>query len=142
MSECYCVNVKYGMYIDMCNGNVAECGWISMFFLMIRRPPRSTRTDTLFPYTTLFRSAADARADRSRDGGRVRYVGGGLFRARAQCDARPLDLARRAHRHRRFSRERRGCGRPRTLRAGGSDGGAAPRSEAQTTEPKSLMRIL
>src|SRR3546814_1725723 len=28
----------------------------SCFFLMIRRPPRSTRTDTLFPYTTLFRS--------------------------------------------------------------------------------------
>src|SRR3546814_18271725 len=26
------------------------------FFLMIRQPPRSTRTDTLFPYTTLFRS--------------------------------------------------------------------------------------
>src|SRR3546814_11045983 len=35
------------------------------FFLMIRRPPRSTRTDTLFPYTTLFRSsysAADLQA--------------------------------------------------------------------------------
>src|SRR3546814_16494546 len=32
------------------------------FFLIIRRPPRSTRTDTLFPYTTLFRSAASARA--------------------------------------------------------------------------------
>src|SRR3546814_17729152 len=29
-----------------------------IFFLMIRRPPRSTRTDTLFPYTTLFRSKA------------------------------------------------------------------------------------
>src|SRR3546814_14315387 len=29
-----------------------------VFFLMIRRPPRSTRTDTLFPYTTLFRSDA------------------------------------------------------------------------------------
>src|SRR3546814_16183683 len=29
------------------------------FFLMIRRPPRSTRTDTLFPYTTLFRSRLD-----------------------------------------------------------------------------------
>src|SRR3546814_12733340 len=29
------------------------------FFLMIRRPPRSTRTDTLFPYTTLFRSTFD-----------------------------------------------------------------------------------
>src|SRR3546814_6408400 len=27
-----------------------------VFFLRIRRPPRSTRTDTLFPYTTLFRS--------------------------------------------------------------------------------------
>src|SRR3546814_12532122 len=27
-----------------------------IFFLTIRRPPRSTRTDTLFPYTTLFRS--------------------------------------------------------------------------------------
>src|SRR3546814_14944596 len=31
------------------------------FFLMIRRPPRSTRTDTLFPYTTLFRSELHAR---------------------------------------------------------------------------------
>src|SRR3546814_1777926 len=31
-----------------------------VFFLMIRRPPRSTRTDTLFPYTTLFRSLAYA----------------------------------------------------------------------------------
>src|SRR3546814_13722676 len=31
------------------------------FFLMIRRPPRSTLTDTLFPYTTLFRSKAAIR---------------------------------------------------------------------------------
>src|SRR3546814_9076685 len=30
---------------------------------MIRRPPRSTRTDTLFPYTTLFRSTIEAMAD-------------------------------------------------------------------------------
>src|SRR3546814_11479034 len=30
-----------------------------IFFLMIRPPPRSTRTDTLFPYTTLFRSVGD-----------------------------------------------------------------------------------
>src|SRR3546814_10409683 len=30
---------------------------VSFCFLMIRRPPRSTRTDTLFPYTTLFRSS-------------------------------------------------------------------------------------
>src|SRR3546814_11414177 len=34
-----------------------------MFFLMIRRPPISTRTDTLFPYTTLFRSIADEILD-------------------------------------------------------------------------------
>src|SRR3546814_7927666 len=32
---------------------------VLFFFLMIRRPPRSTRTDTLFPYTTLFRSRPD-----------------------------------------------------------------------------------
>src|SRR3546814_4747530 len=32
-----------------------------IFFLMLRRPPRSTRTDTLFPYTTLFRSKSAAR---------------------------------------------------------------------------------
>src|SRR3546814_20245215 len=31
---------------------------IVFFFLMIRRQPRATRTDTLFPYTTLFRSAS------------------------------------------------------------------------------------
>src|SRR3546814_14326475 len=35
---------------------------------MIRRPPRSTRTDTLFPYTTLFRSRAAGRRDRDRPG--------------------------------------------------------------------------
>src|SRR3546814_11255639 len=34
---------------------------IAVFFLMIRRPPRSTRTDTLFPYTTLFRSRRPQR---------------------------------------------------------------------------------
>src|SRR3546814_15896582 len=34
---------------------------VCFFFLMIRRPPRSTRTDTLFPYTTLFRSVGAAR---------------------------------------------------------------------------------
>src|SRR3546814_8743683 len=33
------------------------------FFIMILRPPRSTRTDTLFPYTTLFRSIAAAAAE-------------------------------------------------------------------------------
>src|SRR3546814_4961211 len=33
---------------------------VVVFFLMIRRPPRATRTDTLFPYTTLFRSSVGA----------------------------------------------------------------------------------
>src|SRR3546814_10082899 len=48
--------------------------FVFFFFLMIRRPPRSTRTDTLFPYTTLFRSAPGrgqplCRGDRfARDG--------------------------------------------------------------------------
>src|SRR3546814_17103415 len=36
--------------------NYCEFTYISVFLLMLRRPPRSTRTDTLCPYTTLFRS--------------------------------------------------------------------------------------
>src|SRR3546814_2527906 len=39
-----------------------------VFLLMIRRPPRSTRTDTLFPYTTLFRSARSATRGRTAIG--------------------------------------------------------------------------
>src|SRR3546814_16861229 len=42
------------MVVLLCNVLCLYC----FFFLMIRRPPRSTRTDTLFPYTTLFRSNA------------------------------------------------------------------------------------
>src|SRR3546814_3812923 len=38
-----------------------------LFFLRILRPPRSTRTDTLFPYTTLFRSDLPDRRDAARD---------------------------------------------------------------------------
>src|SRR3546814_4335017 len=40
----------------------------SFFFLMIRRPPRSTRTDTLFPYTTLFRSPVRVAGDEIQPG--------------------------------------------------------------------------
>src|SRR3546814_12615227 len=60
------------------------------FFLMIRRQPRSTRTDTLFPYTTLFRSSnpldhhRDALANADAHGGEsvaaagaVEFFGGG-----------------------------------------------------------------
>src|SRR3546814_15412078 len=42
---------------------------ICIFFLMIRRPPRSTRTDTLFPYTTLFRSPGPLQRDAGPDPG-------------------------------------------------------------------------
>src|SRR3546814_13248671 len=46
--------VMYLFFIHVC---VTYFYFLSLFFfLMIRRPPRSTRTDTLFPYTTLFRS--------------------------------------------------------------------------------------
>src|SRR3546814_11359273 len=45
----------YGDATIVRSGGVwVTCGLL--FFLIIRRPPRSTRTDTLFPYTTLFRS--------------------------------------------------------------------------------------
>src|SRR3546814_5865498 len=37
-----------------------------VFFVMIRRPPRSTRTDTLLPYTTLFRSTGSADRESAR----------------------------------------------------------------------------
>src|SRR3546814_10274574 len=49
---CMCCTVV-SRYVSFCT---------VLFFVMIRRPPRSTRTDTLFPYTTLFRSPAPARA--------------------------------------------------------------------------------
>src|SRR3546814_16617079 len=45
-----------------------------VFFLMIRRPPRSTRTDTLFPYTTLFRSLARERHLRALDDARGHLI--------------------------------------------------------------------
>src|SRR3546814_16548468 len=49
-----------------------------LFFLMIRRPPRSTRTDTLFPYPTLFRSLCVCR----REEGCGQSVGRGCDDAR------------------------------------------------------------
>src|SRR3546814_11313732 len=52
----------------------------SIFLLMRRRPPRSTRTDTLFPYTTLFRSRADPGARARRLADRERQLALGLLR--------------------------------------------------------------
>src|SRR3546814_3157607 len=49
---------------------------------MIRRPPRSTRTDTLFPYTTLFRSGHAAGAARHLPGRRRRLLDPRLGRRR------------------------------------------------------------
>src|SRR3546814_8373348 len=84
---------------------------------MRRRPPRSTRTDTLFPYTTLFRS--DSRAGPT---GRLRR--------------RPS--RRRAVRHKgpspRYRPNKRGGG-------GGAGCPSPPRSEEHTSELQSLMRI-
>src|SRR3546814_13838405 len=75
------------------------------FLLMIRRPPRSTRTDTLFPYTTLFRShrvRAEGSGRRDRVS-RLRHRGGGgggpgarrRRRDRRSCCARAGRRARR-----------------------------------------------
>src|SRR3546814_16534877 len=48
---CMCIWCLSYIMLLLCTIYVVYC-----FILMIRRPPRSTRTDTLFPYTTLFRS--------------------------------------------------------------------------------------
>src|SRR3546814_15518563 len=65
------------------------------FFLIIRRPPRSTRTDTLFPYTTLFRSCC---------GGAHRAPVRDLAR-RSKTVARRSAAARRARNPRQFRSE-------------------------------------
>src|SRR3546814_1269489 len=65
---------------------MSAIGLVVFFFLMIRRPPRSTRTDTLFPYTTLFRSDSCRRRNRPRSDR------GGAARARG---ARSRDRLRR-----------------------------------------------
>src|SRR3546814_14259960 len=65
-----------------------------VFFLMIRPPPRSTRTDTLFPYTTLFRSRCHGLRDQAVEDGPA---------ARAAIDVVPeVDDGR-------LSRAGRGC---------------------------------
>src|SRR3546814_13224651 len=66
------------------------------FLLMIRRPPRSTRTDTLFPYTTLFRSALVAEfAGLSAD--HIEYSNCDGVRALAQSDSVAVLLRSEEH---------------------------------------------
>src|SRR3546814_13987770 len=60
---------------------------------MIRRPPRSTRTDTLFPYTTLFRSHPRPQALQKIPGDEKRTERNGEpHRMEAQRPAEPVDL--------------------------------------------------
>src|SRR3546814_15946648 len=96
--------------------------------LMIRRPPRSTRTDTLFPYTTLFRSTAAARAGPRTD----LQAGGVLSRCRAHGEQLPLRAG--------TGRQLPAPGR-RDPAAGGGRLRAGRRSEEHTSELQSLMRI-
>src|SRR3546814_12367878 len=63
------------------------------FFVIIRRPPRSTRTDTLFPYTTRFRSIIPAAPEPVR--ARRRRVAAGRRRVRP-AGARPCRQGRQA----------------------------------------------
>src|SRR3546814_10564171 len=92
---------------------------------MIRRPPRATRTDTLLPYTTLFRSAAHPR-------------GWSVCRpCGAAHEHRPAVRLRGGHPTRR--RERPRCDLCGPVPADPS--GLATRSEEHTSELQSLMRI-
>src|SRR3546814_8671533 len=102
---------------------------------MIRRPPRSTRTDTLFPYTTLFRSTG-------------RGCGHGRKRPCGRIRAAPTYEAGSTQSHRKFTEIwgtgacRTGAGRTGTAHRGPGRGpGHAGRSEEHTSELQSLMRI-
>src|SRR3546814_5725296 len=98
----------------------------SCLFLMIRRPPRATRTDTLFPYTTLFRSprASGAGSATSCCGGRRR-----LPAARSSGTERSSAITI-------------GPKRRRTPQAPGKkETDRGERSEEHTSELQSLMRI-
>src|SRR3546814_12690277 len=75
-----------------------------VFFLLIQRPPSSTRTDTLFPYTTLFRSGAFS-GPRRRGGFPASPATGLGCRQRRRRAARPRSRSRRRRRaHRRPAR--------------------------------------
>src|SRR3546814_9201498 len=124
------------------------------FFLMIRRPPRSTRTDTLFPYTTLFRSDHPRHAGRharsrgrSGGGGNLGGLDRGFFDLRHGYSFHPLLLARSVQLHG-FADQlfaalsyRSHGGRPEPGPDGSQRGSGRRRSEEHTSELQSLMRI-
>src|SRR3546814_3259144 len=92
---------------------------VLIFFLKIRRPPRSTRTDTLFPYTTLFRSE---RADPRPDLPELRMLGGDGHVADHMEDVAAADgeaVDRRDHRLRNVADDVvEGLDLPQTVRTG------------------------
>src|SRR3546814_3969414 len=92
---------------------------------MIRRPPRSTRTDTLFPYTTLFRSAAAVIGDEGR------------------VDDAPGDdpLADDPGRIEQYQGDKQAEGMRRCHRQQHPCSAGEARSEEHTSELQSLMRI-
>src|SRR3546814_5859594 len=111
---------------------------------MIRRPPRSTRTDTLCPYTTLFRSGLGLHLRASAVGGaaarlRHRRADDRCARPRAQC--RAAAVGDRAAVAAVLRRDRRGAAAG--LGHDLDDPAARPwrRSEEHTSELQSLMRI-
>src|SRR3546814_7869862 len=109
---------------------------------MIRRPPRSTRTDTLFPYTTLFRSGLERPALEGVQFVR-RAVGEGIVRHEAVADDAGLGADHLAELDRQGGRDRN---RPRHVvivvqRAGLPRRIEHTRSEEHPSEIQSLMRI-
>src|SRR3546814_8658327 len=112
-----------------------------IFVLMIRRPPRSTRTDTLFPYTTLFRS--DRGPPRARTASRVRHRGHPVLRRRREVPAGPLQQARRRRRPQRVQLEGHHATivTSRAPRPPREHPSRRARSEEHTSELQSLMRI-
>src|SRR3546814_10131803 len=102
---------------------------------MIRRPPRSTRTDTLFPYTTLFRSPG-ATAQHA-----VRRCRCGLHRACPSCRAAVRELQRPDRASRVGSTSVNDTAPTGTLTFIPVAGVPEIRSEEHTSELQSLMRI-
>src|SRR3546814_4000745 len=121
------------------------------FFLRIRRPPRSTRTDTLFPYTTLFRSGYSAPARHSGRRAGARGVRPAEYPLPGDAAGEPGKTAHRFHRRQSGAGDRLlpDAQRHRTAgRAIGESDGAdgrrlsrRARSEEHTSELQSLMRI-
>src|SRR3546814_1556666 len=99
---------------------------------MIRRPPRSTRTDTLFPYTTLFRS----------EGLSLHSIGMALSRTPYELRLSTSEVWNTEFRYTRITSQCRMQSQHNSLRADyGHKPSASNRSEEHTSELQSLMRI-